>query len=468
MDERLMALRCPGCDRTWECHVEMAGESALCPHCDHPFTVPPPRRLRCCECGMRWAAALNPGVGGEVVCPHCAALYRIAPAGVATRRQSVPRRRIRVPAPAPVRAPSAALEFTRPPAGRLEIPLLLLFLATVAGTYVVDRWPAHSYRTLDLLIAGAPLAPCRLPSRPQSRRRAEAVQSPVRPGRTKVEKASSQVRKQPGMQELRALAVSLRSGTYTRHDGVTMGYRYFVPENAATDAPVPLVLFLHGIGERGTDNKRQLRHPEPLMCLSSDSQARYPCFLVAPQHGQREQWAGGGFDEPSAALRGAVEIVDLLIGRFPAIDRERLYVTGLSSGGAGALDCVCKYPYKFAGVVPVSAGWDPAMFVHPQRLAAWGFYNQREAASNRAGCDAMLETVAKYGGAARRTVYPGGGHNAWSKAYREAELIPWLFAHRRQPAGACREELTFAGNVPQPGHLQRPCGRSPADATVSN
>jgi predicted peptidase len=223
----------------------------------------------------------------------------------------------------------------------------------------------------------------------------------------------------------------LVADVYRDPKGATIPYRYFAPSRLPKQAKVPLVLFLHGLGEAGTDNRHLERRPECLVFVQPEVQAKTPCFFVAPQHPPGQYWIDGAFDQTSPAMRAAMAIVDRLIEAHGTIDRDRLYVTGLSSGGIGAWEAIAKFPYKFAGAVPISACWDPRMLKHKQGVSVWAFYNQGDGDFLRTHCDEMLQAVVQLGGVALRTAYPGGGHDAWTRAYQEPRLIPWLFAQRR-------------------------------------
>ena len=212
-----------------------------------------------------------------------------------------------------------------------------------------------------------------------------------------------------------------------------MAYRYFLPPDLAPNAQVPLVLFLHGMGDGGRDNLRQLTvHEGPLAFVQPEWQKRFPCILVAPTD-DRGIWVNASFDKPSESLRMAVAIVDKLAAETGHVDARRLYVTGLSSGGIGTWEAVKKFPGKFAAAAPISAWYDigPRKF-WPKRMqtAVWAFYNSRETEGVRKGCNGTLGMVAKLSGEARMTVYAAGGHDAWSAAYKEPDFAPWLFRQR--------------------------------------
>lgn len=210
----------------------------------------------------------------------------------------------------------------------------------------------------------------------------------------------------------------------------TMNYRYFVPDLSSVEGKVPLVLFLHGLGDGGADNVSQLRHSESLIFVQPENQKTYPCFFIAPQLPKKQSWSSAS-DTPLPHLEAAVQIVKNLCAKYPSIDTDRLYITGISAGGRGAFDALAKYPDFFAAAVPISASLDTRMFDGSQTVAVWAFYTKTEKAYVRQGCDTLLRFVENRGGTVRKTVYPKGGHNAWQWAYNEPELIPWLFRQRR-------------------------------------
>jgi poly(3-hydroxybutyrate) depolymerase len=219
----------------------------------------------------------------------------------------------------------------------------------------------------------------------------------------------------------------------------TMPFRYFVPEGLPTGIRVPMVVFLHGVCEGGTDNLKQLLHRQPLIFVQPWMQEKYPCFFVAPQLNKNGPWCGSSGGNPMNAteeLQIVVAIVDELQTRFPSIDPDRIYLTGLSSGGLGVFEALAKYPGKFAGGVPISAGYFrfAQEYFRPQQVAVWAFLNPDERPSLRDDCRASLAKIAANGGTTRETNFSAqsaGGHLAWFWAYAEPNLIPWLFAQRR-------------------------------------
>lgn len=223
-----------------------------------------------------------------------------------------------------------------------------------------------------------------------------------------------------------------------RAGGVSLPYRLLTPK-AEPDQRYPLVLFLHGAGERGADNRNQLTHGvRPLL----DIQERFPCFVAFPQCPEGRQWvnvpwAGGSYStervKESEELRAAIDLVRALQTEFPdAIDPGRLYVMGLSMGGYGTWDAAVRHPGLFAAAVPVCGGGDPSKADAIRRLPLWAFHGDRDTVVPPAASRDMIEALTKVGAKhARYTEYPGVGHDSWNKAWAEPGLWEWLFAQKR-------------------------------------
>ncbi|MEQ8789293.1 MAG: prolyl oligopeptidase family serine peptidase [Pirellulaceae bacterium] len=227
---------------------------------------------------------------------------------------------------------------------------------------------------------------------------------------------------------------------YRDKDGGELPYRLLAPREYDAARQYPLVLFLHGAGERGADNQKQLIHGMGDF-LRDEIRGKYPCFVVAPQCPQNKQWVAVPWsaDEhtmpktPSTPLRQAVELVDALTKEF-SIDEDRLYVTGLSMGGFGAWDAVQRHPQKFAAAAPVCGGGDAALAKTIAGVPIWAFHGDQDNAVKVKRSRDMIEALKKAGGSPRYTEYPGVGHNSWAVTYRNPELYAWLFAQRRGQA----------------------------------
>ena len=152
-------------------------------------------------------------------------------------------------------------------------------------------------------------------------------------------------------------------------------YRLLKPEKIEPGKKYPVVLFLHGAGERGSDNRNQLQYM-PEWMATSENRAKYPCFLIAPQCRNDKKWANVSWaakastdlpDEPSDQAKVALAALDHVMKEYP-VDENRVYLTGLSMGGYGSWDLAERMPERFAAVVPVCGGGD-----EKQPIAWWAF-----------------------------------------------------------------------------------------------
>lgn len=226
---------------------------------------------------------------------------------------------------------------------------------------------------------------------------------------------------------------------YRSPAGEALPYRLHLPAPYDPERRYPLVLFLHGAGERGDDNRSQLRHGVRAFTTPA-AQARFPALVVAPQCPLRQQWVDTPFGadahdqpgEPSPPLRLALELLDALQRQY-GVDPARLYVTGISMGGFGTWDAVARHPGRFAAAVPVCGGGDEKAAPRLLRLPVWAFHGAADPVVKPRRSRHMVEALKQAGGAPRYTEYPGVGHACWDQAYGEPALLPWLFSQSLPP-----------------------------------
>ncbi|MFT7668161.1 MAG: lysophospholipase L1-like esterase/predicted esterase [Planctomycetota bacterium] len=222
--------------------------------------------------------------------------------------------------------------------------------------------------------------------------------------------------------------------------GTSYPYRLLAPKQVVEGEIYPLVLFLHGVGECGTDNEAQLRHfPERM--LEEAYRERFPCFVLAPQCPLEAWWSDGGrglasggalSSEPQPALQAAVLAMEEVLGSAP-IDRDRIYITGLSLGGSGVFDLVARYPTWFAAASATCAGGDARS---AGRLAGTPFsiwHGDADTVVDVKCSREMAEAVRAAGGEVEFHELKGVGHNAWDTAYELDGAIAWMFERRRNP-----------------------------------
>lgn len=221
-------------------------------------------------------------------------------------------------------------------------------------------------------------------------------------------------------------------------DGKSHPYRLLPPATVEPGKVYPLILFLHGVGERGSDNELQLAHFPERMVLD-ELRAKYQCYVLAPQCLEEFRWApsdGGAADGASASsapepsMRAAVMALEEVLGRTQ-VDRERIYATGLSMGGAGVFDLVARYPHWFAAAAPICGGGDE---VAAERLAGVPFsvwHGADDTVCDPEQSRTMVAAIKAAGGAVEYHELSGVGHNSWEVAYGSGGVLPWLFEQRR-------------------------------------
>ena len=225
--------------------------------------------------------------------------------------------------------------------------------------------------------------------------------------------------------------------TQTGADGASLPYRLLKPARIDPGAAYPLVLFLHGAGERGSNNTAQIKNGVEHFA-SDANRAAYPCFVAVPQCPLNHKWSNVDWSalsnslpsEPSTEMKLAMAIVDSLQREF-RIDARRIYVTGISMGGYGTWDAISRYPDRFAAAVPVCGGGDEKQAARLARLPIWCFHGDADTAVPVARSRNMIAAIQAAGGAPKYTEYPGVGHNAWDRAYADPALLAWLFAQSR-------------------------------------
>jgi predicted peptidase len=195
-------------------------------------------------------------------------------------------------------------------------------------------------------------------------------------------------------------------------------YLLFLPSTYAVHPQRwPLMLFLHGAGERGDDLQLVKRHG---VAKIVEEQPAFPLLVVSPQCPPTEAWA----PEPLLALLDDIE-------QHYDVDPERLYVTGLSMGGFGTWAVAIAAPDRCAAIAPICGGGDPSRVGVLRHLPVWAFHGARDPIVPLQRTVEMVEALRQCGGNVRFTVYPEAGHDAWTATYANPELYAWFLAHTR-------------------------------------
>lgn len=218
--------------------------------------------------------------------------------------------------------------------------------------------------------------------------------------------------------------------------GTVYKYQVFVPDNWSPRQKWPVILFLHGSGERGEDGLLQTTVGLPAAVRNDRS--RFPAIIVIPQCRKKLWWPEAPMDEV------AIQALEAAQKEFHG-DPQRSYLTGLSMGGYGTWHLAGKFPGRFAALVPVCGGIirpealrsQPSSSVVPYEQAAnkigsttpvWIFHGDADASVPVTESRKMAAAMKALGGEVHYTEYPGVGHNSWDKAYAEPELMTWLLS----------------------------------------
>ena len=178
----------------------------------------------------------------------------------------------------------------------------------------------------------------------------------------------------------------------------------------------PLILFLHGAGERGDDLSRVKSHGPPRLVNEGRS---LPFIIVSPQCPENQRW------EPEKLKL----LLDEIITNY-RVDQRRIYLTGLSMGGFGTWAMAAEYPNQFAAIAPVCGGGNPAFAKKLSRIPAWVFHGAKDDLVPIKKSEEMVNALKREDGNVRFTVYPEAGHDSWTETYNNQELYNWLLKYR--------------------------------------
>lgn len=203
-------------------------------------------------------------------------------------------------------------------------------------------------------------------------------------------------------------------------------YVLFVPHSYKGTEQAPLILFLHGAGERGDDGELPVKQGIGNAIKFKQNEKSFPFFVIFPQckAGKQHNWKAGGPD-----ANRALAILDEVMKDYK-IDSKRLYLTGLSMGGAGTWHLAFAHPDKWAAIAPICGGGDPKAADHIKHIPCWCFCGDKDGPKLVQNNRDMIEALKKAGGNPRYSEFPHVGHNSWDPAYVTPELYTWFLSHK--------------------------------------
>ncbi len=239
-------------------------------------------------------------------------------------------------------------------------------------------------------------------------------------------------------QSLKAQSNRFSFNFYSNNKGDSLPYRLLSPDYD-TSHRFPLIVFLHGSGERGKDNEAQLKWG--VMNFASDQMMiAHPAYVLAPQCPEKQSWSN--FEEHknniNCVLKKSPSIpMDLLIHlihqlcKTERIDTNRIYITGVSMGGFGTFDAITRHPYLFAAAVPVCGAGDTTKAPLIAHIPMWIYHGAEDPAVSPAYSYNMNAALVKVGAHPGLTIYPSIGHFSWLGAYIDPLMIEWLFQQHK-------------------------------------
>ncbi|MEM9000583.1 MAG: alpha/beta hydrolase-fold protein [Bacteroidota bacterium] len=227
-------------------------------------------------------------------------------------------------------------------------------------------------------------------------------------------------------------------------DGEQMPYRILMPDGYEASKKYPLILVLHGSGERGNDNEAQLVHGGQLF-LQKKVREKYPAFVVFPQCSTNSSWVkvgvGGEWGnreltfyknaDPTPDMELLEGLLKVLVKMYK-IDKNKIYVGGLSMGGMGTFELVQRNPRLFAAAFPICGGANPFTAKRLRKLDWWVFHGGADHVVPPKYSDMMVKALEEADAQVKYSRYKNVEHNSWENAFAEPELLSWLFSNSRQ------------------------------------
>ena len=247
-----------------------------------------------------------------------------------------------------------------------------------------------------------------------------------------------------------SLTKAQSAATYDRGSFITKGdtlpYRILFPQDFDPLKKYPLIIVLHGAGERGNDNQAQLLWGSKLF-LKDTIRERYPAIVVFPQCSANGWWANNKFEvdslthktkfiflhdaPPSKAMVSLLGLVDQLLDK-PYVNKHQVYIGGLSMGGMGTFEIIGRKPNVFAAAFAICGG-DNTLNAkkYAKKVPLWVFHGAKDSVVPFTHSEAMVFAIKEAGGDPKYTLYPNDDHNSWNDAFAEPMFMAWLFSHKK-------------------------------------
>ncbi|MEJ7627884.1 MAG: prolyl oligopeptidase family serine peptidase [Ferruginibacter sp.] len=222
------------------------------------------------------------------------------------------------------------------------------------------------------------------------------------------------------------------------HKCDSLPYRILYPVAYNEKKKYPVLVFLHGAGERGIDNEKQLVHGSKLF-LRDSIRKKFPAIIIFPQCPENSYWSNMIIEKEERLFfidRPPTKAMNLLMHFIKdfktkgSIQKKQLYIGGLSMGGMGVLEIAARQPSWFNAAFAICGGGDTTAATKMIQTRWWLFHGEKDNVVLPEYSRQMAEALRDAGAAVRLSIYPDANHNSWDKAFAEKELLPWLFSHK--------------------------------------
>jgi len=201
---------------------------------------------------------------------------------------------------------------------------------------------------------------------------------------------------------------------------ITCKYLLFLPEDYGKKRQRwPLIMFLHGAGERGSDLEKVKKHGPPKII---EKQKDFPFIVISPQCPEDDWW--------TEKVEVLINLLDDIVSRYK-VDKERIYLTGLSMGGYGTWSLASAYPERFAAIAPICGGGSRVMAMRLKDIPIWVFHGAKDKTVPLKESEEMVNAIRNRGGNVKFTIYPDAGHDSWTETYNNQKLYDWFLEHRK-------------------------------------
>lgn len=225
--------------------------------------------------------------------------------------------------------------------------------------------------------------------------------------------------------------------TFAASNGTTLNYREMTPENVDPNKKYPLVLFMHGAGERGSDNTKQLTHGSR-MFENPTNREKYPAYVLFPQCPEPIFWTFEARPQelkadsipasttPAALISAVKELLDKY-RNHPNVDKDRVYIIGLSMGAMATFELTGRYPDVFAAAIPICGIVNPDHLANTQSINFRIFHGDADPVVPVSGSRNAYKKLKEIGANVEYIEFPGISHDSWTAAFNHPDFMEWLF-----------------------------------------